>query len=160
MPGQTHLVAAAVIRRDDEILLVCQQGPDDPEPNWALPSGVVKPGEMIGDALVREVREETGLAIDRPRKILSVSQMVSLTHDFQSLGFLMEVEDWVGSPSPTDPDGLVLEARFMTSNDAIKHLTSLPWPFMREPAIAAVQGGELPGTYRAYYESDGKQQDG
>ena len=41
--SMNHEIAAALIRRDDgAILLVCQQGSDDPEPAWALPGGVAR----------------------------------------------------------------------------------------------------------------------
>ena len=57
------VIVAAIIRRGDEILLVEQQGKDDPAPSWALPGGRVEPGELFHDALTREVREETGLTV-------------------------------------------------------------------------------------------------
>lgn len=38
-----------------------------PHGSWGLPAGYVKHGETVAGALVREVREETGLAIDQVR---------------------------------------------------------------------------------------------
>ena len=70
-----HEVVAALIRRDDgAILLVRQQGPDDPEPAWALPGGVVEAGERLDEAFTREVREETGLDVASIGPLLSVAQ--------------------------------------------------------------------------------------
>jgi ADP-ribose pyrophosphatase YjhB (NUDIX family) len=45
------------MRREDAVVLV-HQGPPGAE-FWALPGGVVDDGELVPEALVREVREET-----------------------------------------------------------------------------------------------------
>jgi 8-oxo-dGTP diphosphatase len=53
---QTEIIARAVIRRDDRILLARQLGK-----SWSfLPSGHVEPGEPVELALTREVAEELG----------------------------------------------------------------------------------------------------
>jgi len=69
-----HLIVAALIRRGDEVLLVHQQGPDDSLLSWSLPGGVVEAGELLAEALIREVREETGLEVVDPGRLLYVLQ--------------------------------------------------------------------------------------
>ena len=65
-PEGTLQIVSALVRLGDEVLLVKQQGPEDLEAHWALPGGVAEPGELLVEALVREVREETGLQVLAP----------------------------------------------------------------------------------------------
>ena len=52
----------ALVRRDDDVLMVRQAGPGE-EPVWTIPGGRVEPGEFVTEALVRETREETGVEV-------------------------------------------------------------------------------------------------
>ena len=57
-------VAAAIIRRGDDILLT-RRKPDAHLPNlWEFPGGKAEPGESLKDALQRELREELGILAD------------------------------------------------------------------------------------------------
>ena len=53
----------AVIFRGEEVLLV-RRGQEPALGSWSLPGGVVELGESLGEAMVREVQEETGLAVE------------------------------------------------------------------------------------------------
>ena len=52
-------VGAVVV--DEEDLLVIRRGRGAAQGEWAVPGGRVRPGELLAEAVVRELLEETGL---------------------------------------------------------------------------------------------------
>ena len=53
----------AVIKDDQGRLLLIKRGHEPGAGLWALPGGRIEPGETDAEALVREMREETGLDV-------------------------------------------------------------------------------------------------
>lgn len=69
-------VGAVIWNAREEILLVRRRNP--PKQNeWSLPGGRVEFGETLRGAIVREIREETGLEID----ILGLIDVAELVDD-------------------------------------------------------------------------------
>jgi ADP-ribose pyrophosphatase YjhB (NUDIX family) len=144
-------VVAALIRRGDAVLLVRQQGPDDPEPAWALPGGIVEERELLTEALAREVWEETGLRIEEVGWLIYVAQLHNPSDHSRSAGelpppsgeataFVFEASVLGHQPSGADPGAFVSDARFLALQEAIERLEALPWRFMREPIVAYLRG--------------------
>jgi 8-oxo-dGTP diphosphatase len=67
-----HPVAGvgAVVVRDGKVLLI-KRGKEPLKGRWVIPGGTVELGEALEEAVVREVREETGLTV-RPREVVLV----------------------------------------------------------------------------------------
>jgi ADP-ribose pyrophosphatase YjhB (NUDIX family) len=59
-PRYAIAAVGAVMLRGDEILLV-RRGYPPGLGKWSIPGGVVEPGERLGEAAKRELKEETGL---------------------------------------------------------------------------------------------------
>ncbi|MGR5400399.1 NUDIX domain-containing protein [Vibrio harveyi] len=55
-------VAAVILNESTQLLL--QKKSDG---SWSLPAGMIEPGESPSQAVIREVREETGLAVEVER---------------------------------------------------------------------------------------------
>jgi 8-oxo-dGTP diphosphatase len=161
------VIVAAIVRRGDDVLLVFQQGPDDPVPSWALPGGVAEGAESLLDALRREIREETGLELAGIGPLAYVTQTVSSPDAVSSGGdlpkpgemataFVFEAVAGPGEPLPNDPDDFIRQVAFVAPAEAIERLESLPWRVMREPAVAALRGQTAAGAYWLYRRgSDG-----
>ena len=61
---QVELTVLCLIHKDDSYLL--QDRIKDDWKGYTLPGGHIEPGESIVDAVIREMREETGLTINNP----------------------------------------------------------------------------------------------
>jgi 8-oxo-dGTP diphosphatase len=72
LPAPSHPVVGvgAVVLRGCEVLLI-KRGKDPLRGRWLVPGGTVELGETLQEAVVREVREETGLDVV-PREVVLV----------------------------------------------------------------------------------------
>lgn len=68
--GIQQLVVGAVVQHDGRVLLLQRPEHDFMGGIWELPSGKVEPGESLDQALIREVKEETGLSVTALRTYL------------------------------------------------------------------------------------------
>lgn len=168
MVQHEYVVAAALVRRNGELLLVCEQGPDDPEPKWALPGGVAEPGELLHETLARELREETGLELVRIGPLICVVQTHiargllradagAEAHEIIATAFTVEVAEWRGDlpERVADPDGLVTDARFFAIPEAVALLDRLTYRPMREPIVAYLRDEAAPGALWLYRSDAG-----
>lgn len=150
-----HTVAAAIIRRGNDIALVLQ-GATGEEPFWGLPGGVVERDELVPEGLAREVLEETGLTIHMPATLGYIRQIDNLRpaqlggHRGAEAGsgyvvtvWLFDVSSWEGEIGARDPDGVVHEARFAPLEEAADLLRRTHWL-----ALAAdyLEGAVIPGS--------------
>lgn len=60
MTPRVEVAVGAVVRHGDRLLLV-RRGQPPGAGEWSVPGGRVAPGELLMEAVVRELQEETGL---------------------------------------------------------------------------------------------------
>jgi len=130
------LVASGIVEGRDGILLV-QNRRRDGSLDWSPPGGVVEvdDGETSTDALTREVREETGITVtDWNGPVYSVEAEASAP------GWRLKVQvyravSFEGELSVDDPDGIVVDARFVPLDDCPAQLAATTWVPTHEPLI-------------------------
>jgi 8-oxo-dGTP diphosphatase len=156
MSQPLYRVVAAILRQGDQILLIQQQGPHDASAAWALPGGLVEDGELLTEALQREVREETGLQVRVVGSLAYTVQVDNRLEGDQLLAFVFEIQTWTGALQPDDPDQHILDAAFFSAPEAKRRLATLPWLPMREPLLAHLDGLAPHGCVWLYrHESTG-----
>ena len=97
-PTRTLVVGAAILR-DGAVLAARRTAPAEAAGRWEFPGGKVEPGESPADALVREIGEELGCAIE-VTGWLPGTALIGERHELRvAIAVLTK-----GEPTPTEHD--------------------------------------------------------
>lgn len=135
-PVREWLVAGGLVEGPEGILLV-QNKRRNGSLDWSPPGGVIEvgAGETVTDGLTREVAEETGITVTGWHGPLYRVEAVA-----SGLGWLLRAEvyratSYRGRLDPGDPDGIVVDARFVEPSGCIDWLEAAH-QWVREPLLA------------------------
>lgn len=110
-PRSPQICVGGIAIDDDRILLV-KRGRSPGEGQWSVPGGRVEPGEMLAEAVVREVAEETGLEAVCG-EMVGLVEGISEQHHFVIVDFRVTVLE--GSDPHAGDDAV--EARWISLYD-------------------------------------------
>lgn len=124
---QHRIRAAAIIVRDDRVLLVEHKDPADGRVFWVPPGGGLEGDESIFDCAVRETREESSLTIT-PGRIVYIREFVETARHHLEIFLLADSSDGeprLGDLAGHEDEQWIQSVRFL-SRDEIELLTVYP----------------------------------
>lgn len=89
-PGYRAEICVGGIALDGESILLIRRGRPPGAGLWSIPGGRVEPGETLAEAVVREIREETGLEGVCDQMVGWVER-IDTTHHYVILDFMVNV---------------------------------------------------------------------
>jgi ADP-ribose pyrophosphatase YjhB (NUDIX family) len=130
------MVAGGLVEGPDGLLLV-QNRRRDGSLDWSPPGGVieVQDGEGVEAGLTREVVEETGIRVSEWEGPLYSVEAVAADMGWHLRAEVYRALGYDGELTIDDPDGIVVDARFVASDRWAEHLDSCH-RWVAEPLVA------------------------
>jgi len=104
-----------------------------------VPGGAAEPGEFVTDAIVREVREETGLTVLDLGAPSFAAEVDDRRDGWFATVWTWDIARWEGELAADDPDGVVVNAAWVPVSEATARLELISW----QPITARYLRGQL-----------------
>lgn len=111
--------ATGVLIENNSLLLVKQKISNNK--NWSLPGGRVEPGETLEQALIREMKEETGLDVE-PVRMLYVCDVAASGNSVLHITFLSKrIGGEITLPTNEFDENPIHDVRFVPINELAQY---------------------------------------
>jgi 8-oxo-dGTP diphosphatase len=148
-----YLIGTVIVRQGESVLLV-RQVIESEIVGWSIPGGVIEENESVQDGAIREVLEETGVALaGQPMRLAYVVSYARSEQNDRTQAFVFEVET-AEEVILDNVDSDILNAEFAPMELALERLRDFPLKVMVEPAIAILTGEAPHGTTWSYEQND------
>lgn len=120
------IIVAGLIEKKEEFFLLKEKMADGRE-MWLIPGGKVEFGESLEQALLREIKEETGFDV-KLKRFISHKEAIFVNHNYHTIIFFYYL-DYLGGDIKLDKKGI--EGQFF-KREGIKNLSlvdSAEWLF-------------------------------
>ncbi len=107
-------VGGVVIHNSHVLLVKLTYGPA--KGKWLIPGGLVDPGELLQEAVVREIHEETGISV-QPTGIIGLRSMVRIRDHLTDLYCVFVCQVTSDEQKIVQEDEEVADARWMPLSD-------------------------------------------
>jgi mutator protein MutT len=128
VPSLIHVVAGVVFDSEERVLIAQRPAGKHLAGGWEFPGGKLKPGEERQAGLARELLEEIGITIARPRPLMRIR------HRYSYGDVLLDI--WVVRSYSGQPQGLDAQALRWCTHEELATAELLP---ADRPIVAALR---------------------
>ena len=112
MTPPTPLVCVGAVAIDDGRLLLVRRRNEPGVGSWSVPGGLLRPGETVQEAVVRELFDETGVE-GVCTGLVGVAERIGDDHHLVNLHYAVEVL----APAPPEAGSDAVDARWVALHD-------------------------------------------
>ena len=147
-----YLITAGILRKGDQLLLIKHDSEFGSKPFWTLPGGTSEEGENGFQSITREIKEETGLSVEKIHKIAYKARHTNHKRMWISNIEVYEIAQWNGELFIDDPDGDIIDVQWFSVKEAITLLKEGPFEVMKVPIVSYLEQNPSDTPFWHYVE--------
>ncbi|MDH4329960.1 MAG: NUDIX hydrolase [Candidatus Moranbacteria bacterium] len=157
MTIKKYIISAGLIfNKKNQILLVKHTPEFGSDYYWTVPGGSANENEDKITALLREVKEETGVDICKISKLVYKVKHINYKREWDHDIYTYKIDNWKGDLVINDPDNDTVDLKWFDIDKAINVLKKNPFRVIKEPLIDYLIGKERIKNWDYLEDKNGK----